>query len=86
VQKIPVVALALLVLVPIVIVVSRVERTALLAERVAWNGGLGAALLLRPPRQAARKTRIWSDRGGARHDCSELTIDTGPQRIGTIKS
>ena len=45
-QKIPVVVLALVVLVPIVAAVSRVERGALLAERVAWTGGLPVAVAL----------------------------------------
>ena len=57
-QKIPVVVLALLVLVPVVAVVSRVERQALLSERIAWNGSLrfavGLALLV------STSIKVWS--------------------------
>ncbi|MGB3734359.1 MAG: hypothetical protein WA964_05345, partial [Ilumatobacter sp.] len=57
-QKIPVVVFALAVLVPIVAAVSRVERRALLAERVAWNGGvtgaIGLALLV------STSIKVWS--------------------------
>jgi peptidoglycan/LPS O-acetylase OafA/YrhL len=46
VQKLPVLALSLIVLTPIVAVVGRFERRALLADRVAWQGsGVAAATL-----------------------------------------
>jgi hypothetical protein len=44
IQKIPVVALSLVVLVPIVRAVARFERRALLAPRVAWQGSGAAAI------------------------------------------
>lgn len=63
-QKIPVVVLAFVVLVPIVALVSRVERRALLAERVGWTGSLGAAVGL--ALLVSTSIKVWSigDVGG----------------------
>ncbi len=58
VQKIPVVVLSMLVLVPIVAVVSRFERDALLAERVTWQGSGAAAIGLAVLVSASIK--VWS--------------------------
>ena len=58
IQKIPVVALALVVLIPIIAAVSRVERQALLAERVAWNGSLAAAIGL--ALLVSTSIKVWS--------------------------
>ncbi len=57
-QKIPVVALALVVLIPIVAAVSRVERSALLAERVAWSGSLSGAIGL--ALLVSTSIKVWS--------------------------
>ena len=46
VQKLPVLALSFVLIVPIVAAVARVERRALLAERVAWQGRASTAVLL----------------------------------------
>lgn len=57
-QKIPVVVLALVVLIPIVAAVSRVERRALMAVRVAWTGGLTGAVALAV--LVSTSIKIWS--------------------------
>jgi hypothetical protein len=45
VQKLPVIALSLVLLVPILAAVARVERRALLAERLAWHGRTSTAVV-----------------------------------------
>lgn len=57
-QKVPVVALAFIVLIPIVAAVSRVERRALLAERVGWNGGTSVAIVL--ALLVSTSIKVWS--------------------------
>ena len=57
-QKVPVVALALVVLVPIVAAVARVERRALLADRVAWTGSGAAAIAL--ALVVSTSIKVWS--------------------------
>lgn len=58
IQKVPVVALSLLILIPVVAAVARVERRALLAERSVYSGGLapavGLALLV------STSIKVWS--------------------------
>ena len=46
VEKLPVLALSFVLLVPIVALVAPVERRALLAERVTWSGSTAAAIAL----------------------------------------
>jgi peptidoglycan/LPS O-acetylase OafA/YrhL len=58
VQKIPVVVLSLIVLVPIVAAVARFERRALLADRVAWQGSGAAAVGLAV--LVSTSIKVWS--------------------------
>ncbi len=57
-QKAPVVGLSLVLLVPIVGIVSRFERSALLGERVAWTGSSAAAVSIAVFVSASLK--LWS--------------------------
>ncbi|MFK7917281.1 MAG: acyltransferase [Ilumatobacter sp.] len=57
-QKLPGVLLSLMVLVPIVAVVSRVERTALLADRVAWGRSNAAAIAV--ALLVSTSIKVWS--------------------------
>ena len=57
-QKVPVVVLAFVALVPIVALVSWVERRALLAERVGWTGSVGAAIGLAV--LVSTSIKVWS--------------------------
>jgi hypothetical protein len=58
IEKLPMIGLALVLLVPIVAVVGRFERTALLAERVPWTGTAPHALALALVVSASLK--VWS--------------------------
>ncbi len=57
-EKVPVVVLSLVLLLPIVLAVGRVERRALLAERVPWTGSAAGATALALAVSASLK--IWS--------------------------
>ena len=56
--KIPTIGASIFFLVPIVIVVSRFERNALLAPRRAWNGGIGSIFAVAIATSTALK--LWS--------------------------
>ncbi len=61
VAKIPMIGLSLLILVPIVAVVSRVERRALLAPRQPWQGGATSMFVLAAAVSTSMK--LWSGGG-----------------------
>lgn len=83
IEKIPVVALSLVVLVPLVGIASRVERRALLADRAAWQHGTASALGLAALVSTSIKVlvagqrrrcdhRVGRRRRGGRHPCARV--------------